>query len=214
MSDQQKGLLPPSFRTPSHRPTKKRRRGPIEEEGSNRTRMSWVGQIQKCSNCGAAGHKRRGCPKPLTTVQPHKKSKGKAATRSSSRGKKRSSSQPPAQARASKKRAATTSSSSQPLPLNPSSQPNRGSGRGGPKFRPNQQQPPSQPSSSCQPKVASTKSRKSMTQPTKKSSTASNFASSSQLAPMRIDFSVSSTHVSPKKLKLMAKLPPRKWGNI
>ncbi|MED6112241.1 hypothetical protein PIB30_059901 [Stylosanthes scabra] len=228
--------MPPPYRTPAHRPTKKRRRGPADEDERSQNHLSRVGQIQRCSNCGAAGHKRRGCTKPINSAQQPKKPKEKNArryaTRSSTRGRKRASSQPPAQTSTRKKRAIASASSSQPLPREASSQPTQrpGCARGGPKFKPNPQalskpkpaQAPSKPNSasgqpnpaSAQPKPASRSTMKALSQPTKKASVQPNTASSSQPISKRAQFSVSSAHVSPQKLKLMAKLPPRKWGNL
>ncbi|MED6164863.1 hypothetical protein PIB30_094220 [Stylosanthes scabra] len=66
-------FIPPPFRAPSHGSTKKRRRIAHEEEDSrNHTHFSSVGQIQKCSNCGAACHKRRVCPKPVAKLKGEK----------------------------------------------------------------------------------------------------------------------------------------------
>ncbi|MED6110472.1 hypothetical protein PIB30_043224 [Stylosanthes scabra] len=111
--------MSPPFRTPSHRPTKKRRRGPLEEEGSSQSCLSRVGQIQRCSNCGAAGHKKRGCPKPVTRSSAVSKGKGKNVQKQGSKstkgGTKRSSSQSPPEAH--KKKKLTRGSSSQPQPI-------------------------------------------------------------------------------------------------
>ncbi|XP_057760884.1 uncharacterized protein LOC130981304 [Arachis stenosperma] len=57
-------VMPPPYRRPSHRPVKKRKRGPDEAPDSSQTHLSRRGQIQRCSNCGESGHKRGGCKKP------------------------------------------------------------------------------------------------------------------------------------------------------
>ncbi|RYR28332.1 hypothetical protein Ahy_B01g052449 [Arachis hypogaea] len=57
-------VMPPSYRRPSHRPVKKRKRGPGDENNRSQTHISRKGQIHRCSNCGALGHKKSGCTKP------------------------------------------------------------------------------------------------------------------------------------------------------
>ncbi|MED6110099.1 hypothetical protein PIB30_039818 [Stylosanthes scabra] len=189
--------MPPPFRTPSHRPTKKRKRGPPEEEGNSQSRLSRVGQIQRCSNCGAAGHKKRGCPKPVTRKQGSKSTKG---------GTKRSSSQPPPEAHKRKK--LTRESSSQPQPICNTIGP--GSATVGANNK--------APSSSSQPKKQPQTKASSSTQPTpKKASKCTKPISSSQPVGKKAQFSVTNfgnPHISPQKFRLMAKLPPRKWGNL
>ncbi|MED6121848.1 hypothetical protein PIB30_033963 [Stylosanthes scabra] len=109
--------MPPPFRKAAHRPTKKRRRGPGEEEGT-RSHLSRMGQIQRCSNCGAAGHKKRGCPKPPQSAQCSKKAntgtknggKGKAFNKETPK----SLSQPLPETSAKKRKADFGTSSSQP----------------------------------------------------------------------------------------------------
>ncbi|MED6112870.1 hypothetical protein PIB30_065642 [Stylosanthes scabra] len=62
-------VLPPPYRRPSHKPVKKRRKGHGEEEDRSQNHLSRRGQIQRCSNCGAAGHKKIGCPRPPSDAQ-------------------------------------------------------------------------------------------------------------------------------------------------
>ncbi|MED6157854.1 hypothetical protein PIB30_027383 [Stylosanthes scabra] len=119
-------IMPPPCQTPSHRLTKKRRRAAHEEEDKRvQTHLPRVGQIQRCSNCGAAGHKRRGCPKPLQSAQISNKSKattsvkGKGTIKSTKGGSSKSLSQPPPHSSREKGKAATGSSSSHPIPRSP-----------------------------------------------------------------------------------------------
>ncbi|RYR34102.1 hypothetical protein Ahy_A10g048827 [Arachis hypogaea] len=62
-------VMPPPYRKPSHRPVKKRKRGPDEPPDSSQSHLSRRGQIQKCSNYGESGHKRRRCKKPSLDAQ-------------------------------------------------------------------------------------------------------------------------------------------------
>ncbi|XP_029150065.1 uncharacterized protein [Arachis hypogaea] len=62
-------VMPPPYRKPSHRPVKKRKRGPDEPPDSSQSHLSRRGQIQRCSNCGESGHKRGGCKKPSLDAQ-------------------------------------------------------------------------------------------------------------------------------------------------
>ncbi|RYR78987.1 hypothetical protein Ahy_A01g003844 isoform A [Arachis hypogaea] len=56
-------VIPPPYRRPSHRPVKKRKRGSVDEDNRSQTHLSRRGQVQRCSNCGAMGHKKNGCTK-------------------------------------------------------------------------------------------------------------------------------------------------------
>ncbi|RYR46016.1 hypothetical protein Ahy_A07g031787 [Arachis hypogaea] len=57
--------MPPTYRRPSHQSVKKRRTSTKKEEQSSHTHLLMRGQIQRCSRCGAAGHKKGRCPKPI-----------------------------------------------------------------------------------------------------------------------------------------------------
>ncbi|MED6212035.1 hypothetical protein PIB30_079336 [Stylosanthes scabra] len=205
--------MPPPFKTPSHRPTKKRRRGPPEEEGSSKTRMSWVGQIQRCSNCGVAGHKRRGCPKPLTSPSTQKIQRQEWRTGSNKnfiKGEKEviltatSPDQSIQEEGINISIIFTVSASRGFFPAQPEANQQRFW-----KMRAQIQAQQATTSFSAQLFIISAECslnttqicfknhQKSLSQPTKKSITPPN-----------------SAHISPKKLMLMAKLPPRKWGNI
>ncbi|RYR13049.1 hypothetical protein Ahy_B04g070248 isoform B [Arachis hypogaea] len=61
-------VIPPPYRRPSHRPVKKRKRGPADEDNRSQTHLSRRGQVQRCSNCGGVGHKKSGCTKPTKRV--------------------------------------------------------------------------------------------------------------------------------------------------
>ncbi|RYR19370.1 hypothetical protein Ahy_B03g064132 [Arachis hypogaea] len=56
-------VMPPPYRKPSHRPVKKRKRGPDKAPDSSQSHLSRRGQIQRCSNCGESRHKRGGFKK-------------------------------------------------------------------------------------------------------------------------------------------------------
>ncbi|XP_072072121.1 uncharacterized protein [Arachis hypogaea] len=56
-------VMPPPYRKPSHRLVKKRKRGPGDDDNRSQIHLSRRGQTQKCSNCGALGHKKSGCTK-------------------------------------------------------------------------------------------------------------------------------------------------------
>ncbi|RYR65096.1 hypothetical protein Ahy_A03g011087 [Arachis hypogaea] len=74
-------VMPPPYRRPSHRPVKKRKRGPEESEDRCQTHLSKRGHTQRCSRCGAAGHKRGRCNNPPLPAQPPKETAVKVATR-------------------------------------------------------------------------------------------------------------------------------------
>ncbi|MED6222212.1 hypothetical protein PIB30_062173 [Stylosanthes scabra] len=103
-------IMPPPFRKPSHRPTKKIKRGPGEDEGRNPNHVSRIGQVQRCSNCGAA----RPSKKAKTTTSSN--DKGKKSQNSITKGAVKSLSQPPPHTSTKKGKAAVGVSSSQPLP--------------------------------------------------------------------------------------------------
>ncbi|RYQ93447.1 hypothetical protein Ahy_B09g099718 [Arachis hypogaea] len=64
-------VMPPPYQKPSHRPVKKRKRGPDEASDNSQSHLSRRGQIQRCSNCGESAHKRGGCKKlSLDAQQP------------------------------------------------------------------------------------------------------------------------------------------------
>ncbi|MED6124729.1 hypothetical protein PIB30_061656 [Stylosanthes scabra] len=232
-------MLPP-FRNPSHRPTKKRRRDPTEEEGRNPTHLSRMGQVQRCSNCGVAGHKKRGCKKPpAASARPPKKSnassssngKGKATMKSATGRESTSLSQPPPQTCNRKRKKTGETSSSQPLPSRVVSQPSPNPTwpdrtRRAVASTSTSQKPPAQPNIRSKSRGTNKSSKRpnaiSSSQPIKKSSKAtvkpSSRPSSSQPIGNRPRFYVrhvsGGPHISPKKLRQMAKLPPRAWGNI
>ncbi|MED6168056.1 hypothetical protein PIB30_008406 [Stylosanthes scabra] len=176
-------IMPLPFRTPSHRPTNKRRRGPPEEEGSSQSRLFRVGQIQRCSNYGAGGHKKRGCPKLVTRSSAVSKSKGKIIQKQGSKstkgGTKRLSSQPPPEAHKRKK--LTRGSSSQPQPMCNTTGPGSTTVGANNKAHSSTSQPKKQPQTKAS----------SSTQPTpKKASKSTKPTSSSQPIGKKAQFSV------------------------
>ncbi|XP_029148831.1 uncharacterized protein [Arachis hypogaea] len=61
-------VIPSPYRRPSHRPVKKRKRGPTDEDNRSQTHLSRRGQVQRCSNCSGVGHKKSGCTKSKKRV--------------------------------------------------------------------------------------------------------------------------------------------------
>ncbi|MED6133638.1 hypothetical protein PIB30_030033 [Stylosanthes scabra] len=219
-----------------------RRRGPDEEDRRNQTHLSRVGQIQRCGNCGAAGHKRGGCPKPPKAAQPPKKTK----TRSSSKGKgqattkhliraaAKSLSQPTPQPFTRKRKLSEVASSlCQPNSSNIAAGPSQSS-RGRVRVSTSNPKPATQVAKPNPPKksaavkpnpqkksAATTRlTGQSSSQPTKITNAApklSSKPSSSRPTGQRPIFcvrNVGGVHVSPQKLRKMARLPPRAWNNI
>ncbi|RYR10891.1 hypothetical protein Ahy_B05g079366 [Arachis hypogaea] len=90
-------VMPPPYRKPSHKPVKKRKRGPDEVEDRSQSHLSRRGQIQRCSNCGELGHKRGGCKKPPFSAQPLKQ----PVVKRTNRGRKTSSTTPITRSKAS-----------------------------------------------------------------------------------------------------------------
>ncbi|RYR59609.1 hypothetical protein Ahy_A05g025506 [Arachis hypogaea] len=155
-------VMPPPYRKPSHRPVKKRKRGPDEPPDSSQSHLSRRGQIQRCSNCGESGHKRGGCKKPsLDAQQPRQ-----AASKKTRGGRKPLSIRPKTSSKA----------------LFQPEKPNRKSTR----------------SLTQQPPAPKEKGATSFSQPARP-------VSFSHRIPL---------HVSPRKLRLMAKLPPRLWRKL
>ncbi|RYQ94975.1 hypothetical protein Ahy_B08g089959 [Arachis hypogaea] len=210
-------VMPPPYRRPSHRPVKKRRAAVGDEEQSSRTHLSRRGEKQRCSLCGSVGHNKSRCPKPIEELQSKKKGKQqKGSTKSNhlaaNGGRKTASSQPnPKQS--VKRKAVSAIQPPSAAQSNNAAQPKRPRGRPKgttkpkcstqPAPHPNKVASPTSlapPSSSSQPATRTLPS----SQPTL--STSSNqpvghFSARLSGAP----------HISPKKLKLMAKLSPRKW---
>ncbi|RYQ94812.1 hypothetical protein Ahy_B08g089749 [Arachis hypogaea] len=180
------------LRRPSHRPVKKRKRGPGDEDNRSQTHLSRRGQTQKCSNYGALGHKKSGCTKPKKKVQYATQQAGKGPKR----GIKVASSQPLGQTVQRGKLSRTSCSQ----PNSATTQPNPATTQ--PKKPSNPKAPLSQPL----PKKSSAAA-----------SSTSNKESDSQPTDRKRHFSVIQTgapHIPLQKLKLMAKLPPSAWDNL
>ncbi|RYQ91969.1 hypothetical protein Ahy_B09g098045 [Arachis hypogaea] len=207
-------VMPPPYRKPSHRPVKKRKRGPNESEDRCQTHLSRRGQIQRCSKCGAAGHKRGRCSNPPLPAQPPKQTTAKIATR----GRKRSILKPAMQSatRGRKRSKAQGNSSSQPQPATSSTSITRSNSSHSqpiPKPTTHATRPNTTPAATPQ-RMPNMKPIRSSTQPPPAAK--EKGASSSSQPPMnRVSFTHNiALHVSPRKLRLMAKLPPRKWGKL
>ncbi|RYR15216.1 hypothetical protein Ahy_B04g071941 [Arachis hypogaea] len=194
-------VMPPPYQEPSHRPVKKRKRGPDEAPDNSQSHLSRRGQIQRCSNCGEFGHKRGGCKKPsLDAQQPRQ-----AASKRTRGGRKPSSSRPITSSKTSSQpdmqSASGATTSSQPNSTHSRSKPTSSSTR------------PNSPPAGTLHRRPKRKPTRSLTQqpPAPKEKGA---ASSSQPA-RAVSFSHRiSLHVSPRKLRLMAKLLPRLWGKL
>lgn len=61
-------LLPSIAKRMPGRPTKKRRREPLEGKKKSITKLSRVGRTMKCTLCQGEGHNKAGCPKKPKTV--------------------------------------------------------------------------------------------------------------------------------------------------
>ncbi|XP_057747440.1 uncharacterized protein LOC130966639 [Arachis stenosperma] len=207
-------VMPPPYRKPSHRPVKKRKRGPEESEVTCQTHMSRRGQIQRCSKCGGAGHKRGRCSNPPLLAQPAKQTAANTATR----GKKRSIPKPAMQAatRGRKRSKAQENSSSQPQPATSSTPITRSnSSYSQPITKPTTPatRPNSRPAATAQ-RRPNVKPMRSSAQPPP-SAKEKGASSSRQPAMSKVSFTHNiALHVSPRKLRLMAKLPPREWGKL
>ncbi|XP_015932656.1 uncharacterized protein LOC107458956 [Arachis duranensis] len=208
--------MPPPYRRPSHRPVKKRKPVAGDEEQSSCTHMSRKGEKQRCSICDVVGHNKSRSPKPIENEAQNskKQSKGKQSRRSNNSippaakgGKKTPSTQPTPKLIVKRKVASatqpTTSAQSNTVP-----QPKR------PRGRPKGTTKPTSSAQNNPPPKSSTRSTFS-SQPTTTTLPASQPSFVTASSQPTGHYSVSFTggpHVSPRKLKLMAKLPPRKWG--
>ncbi|XP_016173511.1 uncharacterized protein LOC107616020 [Arachis ipaensis] len=207
-------VMPPPYRRPSHKPVKKKKRGPDESEDRCQTHLSRRGQKQRCSRCGAAGHKRGRCSNPPLPAQHPKQTAAKIATR----GRKSSILKPAIQSatRGRKRSRAQGNLSSQPQPASSSTPITR--------FKSSHSQPIPKPRThATRPNTtaAATPQRRPNKKPIKSSTqpppVTKDKGASSLSQPMmhKVFFTQNiALHVSPRKLKLMAKLPPREWGKF
>ncbi|RYR33271.1 hypothetical protein Ahy_A10g047834 [Arachis hypogaea] len=210
-------VMPPPYRKPSHRPVKKRKRGPDKAPESSQSHLSRRGQIQRCSNCGESRHKRGGCKKPsLDAQQPRQ-----AAIKRTKRGRKpsssrlitssKTSSQPAIQSASGGRRRSTRSkASSQPQSATTSSKPISTYSRSKPTS------PSTRPNSLPAGTLHGRAKRKPIRNTTQQPPAPKEKGASNSSQPARtVSFSHRiPLHVSPRKLRLMAKLPPRLWGKL
>ena len=63
-------MLPPLYEKKVGRPTKNRRKEPVELEGTSETKMSKHGMQMTCSYCGDQGHNRAGCQLRKSGIRP------------------------------------------------------------------------------------------------------------------------------------------------
>ncbi|RYR04819.1 hypothetical protein Ahy_B06g084594 [Arachis hypogaea] len=215
-------VMPLPYRRPSHRPVKKRKPAAGDEEQSSHTHMSRKGEKQRCSICGVVGHNKRRCPKPIENEAQNskKQSKGKQFRGSNNSippaakgGKKSASTQPTPKLTVKRKVASATQPTSS-AQSNTVAQPKRPRGRPKGTTKPTPSAQPDPPPR----KIVGPKSSAPLTsssQPTTTNLPASQPSLATASSQPTGHYSVSFTggpHVSPRKLKLMAKLPPRKWG--
>ncbi|RYQ92361.1 hypothetical protein Ahy_B09g098561 [Arachis hypogaea] len=202
------------YRKQYKRIVKKKKRGPDESEDRCQTHLSRRGQKQRCSRCGAAGHKRGRCSNPPLPAQHPKQTAAKIATR----GRKSSILKPAIQSatRGRKRSRAQGNLSSQPQPASSSTPITR--------FKSSHSQPIPKPRThATRPNTtaAATPQRRPNKKPIKSSTqpppVTKDKGASSLSQPMmhKVFFTQNiALHVSPRKLKLMAKLPPREWGKF
>ncbi|RYR75592.1 hypothetical protein Ahy_A01g000151 [Arachis hypogaea] len=204
-------VMPPPYRRPSHRPVKKRRAAPGDEEQSSRTQLSRKGETQRCSRCGSVGDKRSRCPKPIEELQSKNKGKQQKGSTKTNHlpakgGRKTASSQPKRKAISATQPPSAAQSNNAAQPKRPRGRPKgttKSNSSTQPAPQPNKVASPTSsapPSSSSQPATTTIPSSQP-TLTTSSSQPVSHFSARLSGAP----------HISPKKLKLMAKLPPRKW---
>ncbi|RYR63341.1 hypothetical protein Ahy_A04g021141 [Arachis hypogaea] len=193
-------VMPPPYRRPSHRPVKKRKPAAGDEEQSSRTHMSRKGEKQSlmflCIDCKCFIG-----PKFQETKQGQQFRGSNNSIPPAAKGGKKSASTQPTPKLTVKRKVASATQPTSSAQSNTVAPPKRPRGRPKGTLKPTPSAQPDPPTSSSQP--ASTVLPAS--QP--------SFATASS-QPTR-HYSVSCTggpHVSPRKLKLMAKLPPRKWG--
>ncbi|QHO56194.1 uncharacterized protein DS421_3g71630 [Arachis hypogaea] len=215
-------VMPPPYRRPSHRPVKKRKRGPGDEDNRSQTHLSRRGQTQRCSNCGALGHKKSGCTKPIKKVHPASQQSGKGPRR----GTKVASSQPPGQTvqreKLSRKScsqpspATTYSNTATTQPHKPVTRPRKLASR--PTEQSTQPKNQTKKVAGPAPPQSNLKAPSSQPLPSKSSAAASSTSkknSHSQPTERKRHFSIIQTgapHIPNQKLKLMAKLPPSAWA--
>ncbi|RYR19507.1 hypothetical protein Ahy_B03g064290 [Arachis hypogaea] len=173
---------------PSHRPVKKRRPAAGDEEQSSRTHLSRKGEKQRCSICGSVGHNKSRCPKPIEDLPIPKLAVKRKAT---------SVTQPPSSAQS-----------------NNAAQPKRPRGRPKEITKPicSTQHDPQLKKLASPTSLAPPSSSSQPTTRTLPSSQATLATSSSQPVGHFSARISGAPYVFSKKLKLMEKLPPRKWG--
>ncbi|XP_015933167.1 uncharacterized protein LOC107459447 [Arachis duranensis] len=183
--------------------------------------MSRKGEKQRCSICGVVGHNKSRCPKPIENEAQNFKnlSKGKQSRGSNKSnplaakgGKKTASTQPTPKLTVKRKVASATQPPTS-AQSNIVTQPKRPRGRPKGTTKPTssaQHDPP--PKRIASPKTSAPSA--SSSQPTTTTLPASQPSIATASSQPTGHFSVSLTggsHVSPRKLKLMANLRPRKW---
>ncbi|RYQ99384.1 hypothetical protein Ahy_B07g087331 [Arachis hypogaea] len=188
---------------------------PDESEARCQTHLSRRGQIQRCSKCGALGHKRGRCSNPpLPVTQPPKQTAAKIATRR----RKRSVSKPAVQSatRGRKRSKPQENSSSQSQPATSSTPITRSKSSHSqpiPKPTTHVTRPNTTPAATPQ-RRPNMKPIRSSTQPPP-AAKEKGASSLSQLIMNKVSFTHNiALHVSPRKLRLMAKLPPREWEKL
>ncbi|RYQ83741.1 hypothetical protein Ahy_B10g102553 [Arachis hypogaea] len=212
-------VMPLPYQRPSHRPVKKRKAAAGDEEQSNRTHLSKKGEIQRCSLCGPVGHNRSRCPKPIEELSKNKGKQQQGSTKSNhlpAKGGRKTAFSQPNPKQSVKRKAVSASQPPSAAQSNNAAQPKRPRGKSKGTAKPKSStQPTPQPNKVASPTTSALPS--SSSQPATRtipSSQPTLTTSSSQPVGHFSARLSGAPHISPKKLKLMAKLPPRKWGML
>ncbi|RYR25365.1 hypothetical protein Ahy_B02g059067 [Arachis hypogaea] len=215
-------VMPPLYRRPSHRPVKKRKPSVGDEEQSSHTHMSRKGEKQRCSICSSVGHNKSRCPKPIENKAQNSKklSKGKQNRGSNNLqppaakgGKKTASTQPTPKLTVKRKVASATQppNSAQSNSATQQKRP-RGRPKGTTKSTSSAQHDP-QPKRISSPKSSAPSTSSSQPKITSLPVSQPSLTTASSQPTGHFSVSLSGgPHLSPRKLKLMAKLLPKKWG--
>ncbi|RYR74808.1 hypothetical protein Ahy_A02g009520 [Arachis hypogaea] len=189
----------------------KRRAAAGDEEQSSCTHLSRKGEKQRCSICGSVGHNKSRCPKPIEDLSKNKGKQQKESTKSkppTAKGGRKTASSQPIPKLSVKRKAGSATQPPSSAQSNNAAYPKRPRGR--PKVLGSTQHD-SQPNKIVSPTSSAPPS--SSSQPTIRTlpSAQPPLGTSSNQPVDHLSVRLSGEpHISPKKLKLMAKLPPKK----
>ncbi|RYR61408.1 hypothetical protein Ahy_A04g018587 isoform B [Arachis hypogaea] len=210
-------VMPLPYRRPSHRTVKKRRAAAGDEEQRSRTHLSRKEEKQMCSICGSVGHNKSRCPKPIEDLQSKNKGKQqKGSTKSNplaTKGGRKTASSQPIPKLSVKRKAVSATQPPSSAQSNNAAQPKRPRGRPKGATKPNcsiQHDP--QPNKVASPASSAPLSSSSQSTTRTLPSSQPTLATSSSQPVGHFSARLSGApHISPKKRKLIAKLPPKKW---